>query len=136
MKTLITALIIMLITGANSYSQATVKKYKSFEFTLFNLEKDTGKMEWEATTVLVVINHEKKKIKIYSKTEQDYDLLGHTKEYDKDNDADVLDFDAIDANGKRCDIRISKFRTPTTKHVCSIIITYGDYMLAYRLKDN
>ena len=126
---------LLLIWEAGISQNADVVKFNAFQFAMIDRDDQYDKVKWSKTDILVVINAQKKKVSIYSDSEQEYSWISVEKSFDRDKDADVISGDAIDRRGKRCTIEFMRYRVPETEHIATLIITYRDFMWAYRLKE-
>ena len=123
MKKISLLLLAVIITTA-SYSQ--VVKYKT-------IETKVNEAPWTAQAILVVVDIDRLKIHIYAQTESDIDVLELTRQID-DESGTMYYFKAVDQNGIRCDITMKAFFDKSLEHVATIILTYSNAKIAYRLK--
>lgn len=132
-------LLLILLLSLIGYAQ-DVKKYKAFEAYYYENEAKRElaadeELKWEEANILVVVNIDKDNIRIFSKTEQQFDVIakGKTKVNVKGNK--TYTYTAVDSNGIKCSVDFILFKDPQTQHIATLIVTYKDYTFAYRLKD-
>ena len=114
------------------YSQ--VYKFRAFQTAMTESDKFNAILKWNDANLLVVINLDKDKIQIYAKNTVDIDLLGGSKGWlDADSNA-WAQYDGIDESGQKCLVQWEVYKDQTGRHNSTLIITYGDGDLIYRLK--
>lgn len=120
--------------GQDSYS-SKVYKLKTFQTAVINLNERNSEIEWERNSILVVINFNDSKVKIYAKKQSDIDLLTLDKNYLDENDNTWIVYSGIDENGSRCKVELEVFKnTSDNDHVASLFLIYKDYEIVYRLQ--
>ncbi len=111
---------------------ADVYKFQSTSLAYKYLDTDgywTDWSSWESTSVLIVINLDKDRINIYSKTPQEYDIYDYEdRTYDKDG-GETLKFQCVDADGLRCGVRLRVDKDGSPQ----IYVDYNDMMWVYNV---
>ena len=85
--------------------------------------------EWEPVKILIVLNLEKERIEIYSKTPQEYDIVEVLGTESDEKDGDSIRFLCVDEDGLRCNIRI-RVQLDGTKQ---LYVDYKDAMWVYNI---
>jgi len=120
-------------------SSCQVYKYKAFQFTMEVYDqngKDTYPNKWDSTDILVVINSDKNKLKIYSKQEQDIDMVSLISNNKDENENTLLVYKCVDDDGKDCRVKIYLFKDQTQLHKETITVQYSDMAFIYRLRND
>jgi hypothetical protein len=120
-------------------SSGQVYKYKAFQFTMAVYDqngKDTYPNKWDSTDILVVINSDKNKIKIYSKQEQDIDMVSLLSTKKDNDDNTVLVYKCVDGDGKDCRAIFNIFKDQGQIHKETLTIQYSDMAFIYRLRND
>ena len=120
-------LLVMLISVTISFSQ--VVKYKT-------TETKVGYADWKPVEgILVVMNRDEDKIDIYSQVETHLDVLRET---DKQvvNDGTAWFFMCVDSHGSRCQVMFKKFNNTDLENIATLVLTYSDVEVKYRLKND
>lgn len=85
--------------------------------------------DWEYCNILVVINTNTSRINIYSKETQEYDIIGVDDEYIDNTGGTNYPFECVDAEGKRCGIRL-RIQSNGQEQ---LYVGYSDFMLVYNI---
>lgn len=131
-------LIVIILCLSHYVSHSQVYKFKAFESYL---DKSKGDIEiddndWKKVDILVVINLDKKKIKIFGNKEGDYDLIMINDPIKNKNNDQVLVYHAVDEDGDECDIGITIFKGHDPDHWATMRIKYLSADMVFRLKKN
>jgi hypothetical protein len=120
-------------------SPGQVYKYKAFQFTMEVYDangNDTYPNKWDSTDILVVVNSDKNKIKIYSKQEQDIDMVSLVSTKKDDDDNTFLVYKCVDGEGKDCRVKFYIYKDQTQVHKETLTVQYSDMAFIYRLRDD
>lgn len=113
-----------------------VYKFKAFNGYVGKSTLLTSDPYWTDCNILVVVNLDKEKVQIYSKTTQEYDLVGMKKSYEDENGHHWLVYSAVDNSGNKCELDLKIFKDKAPEHFATLILLYSDCTIAYRLKKN
>jgi hypothetical protein len=123
---------LLCLYGFASYSQ--VYKFRAFQTAMSGSDKSNSTLKWNEVNLLVVINLNKDKIQIYAKNAVDIDLLEGSKGwFDADSNA-WAQYSGVDESGQKCSIQWEVYKDQTGRHTSTLILTYSDGELVYRLK--
>ncbi len=113
------------------FAHSQVYKYNATEFSVRVAERGYwGEWsEWEPVKILIVLNLEKERIEIYSKTPQEYDIVEVLGTESDEKDGDSIRFLCVDEDGLRCNIRI-RVQLDGTKQ---LYVDYKDAMWVYNI---
>jgi len=125
------SLIFLLVNTYPVESKAKVIKLRAYSYSYKYYDYDTYKWsdwtEWVDCKILIVIDMDEFRIKIYSKIDQEYDIIDYDGEkYDYEGNT-TLTYQCIDKNGLRNNIRFVK-RLDDEKQ---LYIDYSDIMWVY-----
>lgn len=126
-------LIIVLFCSVSSYTQ--VYKFRAFETKVAYYDekgRDTSNNEWQKNSILIVIDSDKEKISIYAKKEFHIDIVTDSLTHDKDGD--YVMYSGVDDRGIKMDAVYFIFKDQSTMHKGNLVLNYGSYAIAYRLK--
>jgi hypothetical protein len=132
-------LILALPTFLFGKAQTNVYKYKAFQTATIDNTKNsiyTADVEWKKVDILVVLNVEKKKLKIYSEAEQDIDLIREMEENTHGTNNKWIREVGIDENGLKCNIEMEIFTDQSGIHVATLFVEYSDLAFVYRLQND
>jgi len=125
---------ILLFSLTTTYSQ--IYKFRAFETkaAFYNEKgKDISSNEWQKTNILIVVDSDKEKISIYAKKEVYIDIL--TVSVTHDADGDYVTYKGVDDGGVKMNAVYYMFKDKSTMHIGNLVLDYGSYVLAYRLKN-
>ena len=86
---------------------------------------------WESCSVLVVINTDKERINIYSKTPQEYDIYDYDEATASTDGSTTYKFYCVDNDGLRCSIRLRTFSDGGMQ----LYIDYSNILVVYTLEE-
>lgn len=122
--------IILFLCSFECFS-AQVFKFNAYQIAFFDIQKEKWD-PFEDTDILVSINLDGKKIKIYSKETQSYDIIkSEKKKLDKDGD-ETLRFYCEDQNGSTCYVDFVVLNS--RNGVRQLYIKYSDAQFVYNIK--
>lgn len=133
MKTIFLPIFITLFS-LSGYTQ--VYKFKTIEACYQPAGKTDSKTEWNKAEILVVVNYDDDKIRIYSEEQQDFDIVKYYKKEIDENGDKWFKYQVVDQKGKNCKIRLLIFKDTEHLHIASLMLEYSDCFFAYRLKSN
>jgi allantoicase len=133
MKTMFLPILIILFS-LPGYAQ--VYKFKTIETCYQPVGKPENKTDWSKADILVVVNYDDDKIRIYSEEQQDFDIVKYYKKETDENGDKWFRYQVVDHKGKNCHIRLLIFKDTEQIHVASLMLEYSDYIFVYRLKSN
>lgn len=87
--------------------------------------------EWSPAEILIVVDVDNLNMKVYSKSEQEYDIIS-IGEYEYSSDHKTLPLDAIDEEGIRCRIDVIQYYQGY-RH---LYIRWSNVQIAYQIKSN
>lgn len=128
-------LLIALLLLCSKINFAQVYKFKAFQAKYIDIENKRNSTDWEDRNILVVLNTEKGNLRIYTKEEQEYDLVFKSNKND-DNEDTWLTYKGVDENGKRSVISFILYKDQTGKHNATLTVQYKDVEYYYRLTMN
>ncbi|MFN5911634.1 MAG: hypothetical protein ACK45H_09890 [Bacteroidota bacterium] len=111
-------------TGA--FSQ--VDKYKSHAIST-KTEGDDEYSDWEETTVLITIDMDQQRIKIYSKVPQVYDVVSFDEAYEDEDGDTVFNMYCVDDEGIECRLRLISRTSGNAELYCD----YSDLSWVYSI---
>ncbi len=122
-----------LLTGFTSFGQ--VIKFKSTSFSSKYKNESTSKWStWsklEETEVLITIDLDDQRIKVFSKSEQEYDIIKYfDKEIDSDGD-ETLKFHCVNEDGRKCYVRFVILHSKDGQR--QLYIDFADLMWMYNI---
>jgi hypothetical protein len=136
MKVLKTNLITIFFffTFSICYSQVTKFKTNSGYTKFFNENAQKWK-EWEKLTnavdILITLDMTNERIKIFSQSEQVYDIIKYyEKKTDSDGD-DTISFQCVDQDGLKCKIRFLILNSEDGKK--QLYVDYADMVILYNI---
>ena len=125
--------LLFIISSTLCFSQVT--KFKTTSLSIKSKNEVTNKWsnwsEPESADILISIDLTTERIKIFSKTEQVYDII---KYYDKDTDSDgdeTLSFQCVDKEGLKCIVRFVILNSKNGQR--QLYIDYSDIMWMYNI---
>ena len=131
MKRLLLTWILLLVVVGMSMAGVVRMTATSMAYKVIENEKQTEWSEWMDCELLVTIDIEGDRIKIYSNEIQIYDVYDHEEEEpDGDGGASQL-FYCVDAKGKKCELR---FRLDADAEL-QLYIEYPDLKIVYNLDE-
>ena len=126
-------LLLLLLIGSVSYAQ--VIKFKSTSISTKIKSESTGRWsswsKYEETEVLITIDLDDNRVRIFSKSEQEYDII---KYYDKEIDADgdeTLKFYCVNEDGRKCYVRFVILNSKNGQR--QLYIDFADLMWMYNI---
>jgi hypothetical protein len=125
-KVLLASTFMMIISP--SFSQVT--KCKAYSFAHKEKNEYSGRWSewssWEDTEILIAIDSENDRIKIFSKVDQIYDIIEYKgTRTDADGD-DIIEWICVNEDGLKCGVRLVKLNSKGGKS--QIYIDFADFM--------
>lgn len=124
---------IFLLITSTAFSQVTKCKAYSFAHKEKN-EYSGGWSEWsswEDVDILIVIDTDNNRIKIFSKVDQIYDIIENKgKSTDSDGD-DTLEWICVNEDGLKCGVRLVKLNSKGG--TSQIYIDFSDFIFVYNI---
>ena len=133
MKSILFALLFLPVIGRSQvYKFRTIKAKLTFAYpTMAKVADDTL---WKQVDMLVVVNDDTKKIKVYSSNPVNLDIAAIWKStYEKG--ILTTPYDCVDEKGRDCKVLITFYNDDTGQTISTMSIVYPKYTLSYRLKD-
>jgi hypothetical protein len=114
---------------------AQVFKFKSTSFSSKIKNDNTGRWsDWSTlseTEVLITIDFDGERIKIFSKSEQEYDIIKFfEKEVDRDGD-ETLKFQCVNEDGRKCFVRFVVLLSKNGQR--QLYVDFADMMWMYNI---
>ena len=130
----ITLLIVAMMLSLTSYNQ--VIKFRVFQFASVNIAHplDDPDTVWKERDVLMVINFDKKNVKIYSEPETDLDWIKELNQWVDDKGDTHGRYSIIDQDGKKCIGEFIFFKDITQQQKGILKLSYTDYQYIFKLK--
>ena len=75
-------------------------------------------------------------MKIYSKQEQDIDMVSLISNNKDENENTLLVYKCVDDDGKDCRVKIYLFKDQTQLHKETLTVQYSDMAFIYRLRND
>lgn len=127
-------IILLLFLLINTSVFCQIAKYKSFETGIS--KKVNGSFyspTFEKQNTIIVLNTEQSTLSFFGKKEFKVDIYKTGERYKLKNGDEILEFYAIDAEGKKClvRLRVLKNPAPTTNYTNQIWIVYDDLQIIY-----
>jgi hypothetical protein len=121
--------------GFTSLSSAQVIKVKADAISIKTKDEYTGRWsdwsKWEEVNILITIDSDKDRIKIFSKIEQVYDIIQDFGEsYDKDGDK-TWKLLCVNEDGLRCYVRLVKLYSQNGEG--QLYVDFNDMMWVYNI---
>jgi hypothetical protein len=128
-------LLTLFFVGFTSLSSAQVLKVKADAISFKTKNEYTGRWsdwsKWEEVNILITIDPDKERIKIFSKKDQVYDIIQDLGEnYDKDGDK-TLKWLCVNEDGLRCHVRLVKLYSQGGKS--QLYVDFNDMMWVYNI---
>lgn len=130
-KIVLVIIIIVFSTALSNECRTQVSKLRAFAYSYKYYDYDTYEWsdwtDWVDCKILIVIDMDEFRIKIYSKVEQEYDIIEYDGEKTDMKGNTTLTFQCIDKEGLRNKIRFVK--SPDDEK--QLYIDYSDIMWTY-----
>ena len=128
-------LLTLFFVGFTSLSSAQVLKVKADAISIRTKNEYTGRWsdwsKWEEVNILITIDPDKDRIKIFSKKVQVYDIIQDLGEdYDKDGDK-TWKWLCVNEDGLRCHVRLVKLYSRGGKS--QLYVDFNDMMWVYNI---
>lgn len=127
-------LVVFFITIANiSYSQVIKCKADAIAIKTKNeySEKWSEWSKWEEVDILITIDPDKDRVKVFSKVEQVYDIIkSYGESYDEDGDK-TIKWQCVNDDGLKCTVRLVKLYSKEGKS--QLYIDFSDMMWVYNI---
>jgi hypothetical protein len=133
MKSILFALLFLPVIGRGQvYKFRTIKAKVTFADPA--MAKGTVDTLWKQVDMLVVVNDDTKKIKIYSSNPVNLDIAAIWKSnYEKG--ILTIPYDCVDEKGRDCKVFMVFYNDETGQTISTMNLVYPKYTLSYRLKD-
>ena len=125
--------IILVLISTVSFSQ--VIKLKAFEIA-FKYKNDKTQRwdqwsDWEDVDILVTIDSDPQRIKIFSEKEQIYDIIKYKGET-TDSDGDITsEWICVNEDGRKCGVRIVKLNSHN--NIQQLYVDFADFIFVYNI---
>ena len=128
-------LLCMFLSALSFQAVAQITKFKSTSFaTKFKNEYSGSWSKWsefEKTEVLITIDLNNERIKVFSKVEQVYDIIKYyEKETDQDGD-ETLQFQCVNEDGLKCNVRFVILNSQNGQR--QLYVDFADMMWVYNI---
>jgi hypothetical protein len=126
--------ILFILTFSFSHSQVTKFKTTSGSTKIFNENTQRWK-DWEKLTngadILITLDITNERIKIFSKTEQVFDIIKYFDKKTDDDGDDIISFQCVDQDGLKCKIRFVILNSQEGRK--QVYIDYSDMIILYNI---
>ena len=123
---------VLLFICSVQFITAQVYKFNAYQLAFYDIEKEKWE-PFEDTDILVSMNIDGKKIKIYSKETQSFDIITvDEKKIDKDGD-ETFRFYCEDQNGSTCHVDFVVLNSENG--VRQLYITYSNAKYVYNIEN-
>lgn len=125
--------IILVLISTASFSQ--VIKLKAFEIAFKYKNENTQRWDqwsdWEDVDILVTIDSDPQRIKIFSEKEQVYDIIKYKGET-TGSDGDITsEWICVNEDGRKCGVRIVKLNS--NNNIQQLYIDFADFIFVYNI---
>ncbi len=126
--------ILFILTFSICHSQVTKFKTTSGSTKIFNDNTQRWK-DWEKLTngadILITLDITNERIKIFSKTEQVFDIIKYFDKKTDDDGDDIISFQCVDQDGLKCKIRFVILNSQDGRK--QVYIDYSDMIILYNI---
>ena len=124
-------IVLLLAIGIVATAEAQVVKYRATDVA-FKSKNSYGNWsnwsDWEPCSVLIVLNRNNSTVQIYSKEQQEFDIIETIADWYNDNDGgSQFEVSCVDKDGLRCHMRFRRQNNGTLQ----LYIDYNDFMYVY-----
>ena len=128
-------LFVLLFTALTFSAVAQVTKFKSTSYATKFKNETTGKWgkwsEFEKTEVLITIDLTNERIKIFSKAEQEYDIIKYYEKVTDDEGDETLQFHCVNEDGLKCFVRFVILNSQNGRR--QLYVDFADMMWVYNI---
>ncbi len=124
---------ILLLVFSSAFSQ--VIKCKAYSIAFKEKNEYTGNWSewsnWEDVDILIVIDANNDRIKIFSKEDQIYDIIQYKGEHTDSDGDDTIEWLCVNEDGLKCGVRLVKLNSKGG--TSQIYVDFADFMFVYNI---
>ena len=130
-------MLIIAVILSSFVAKADVYKFKCFEDMFYDLSLPNSKqMNWQSVDVLVLINTGDNKIRVFTNSEFNIDIIQYLPTETLPNGDKRLNYVGVDQDGKKCNCSITIYQDQSSEHIATLNIEYSNFIYYFRLKKN
>lgn len=126
-------LLALFLSTHDLYAQVSKCKATGLSFKTKNENTDrwSAWSDMESVDILITIDVDNERIKIFSKKEQVYDIIQSYKLYTDDDGDDVLKFQCVNEDGLKCMVRLLRLNSQNGKR--QLYVGFADMLWVYNI---